>query len=1031
MPAYGPGDTPPGAAVKAAKRLKKRSPSPAPTPTQIKSAKAQEQAFASQGKAVEKDANRQRAVRKQRVTRAQEKTYASQGKAVESAANDQAAKAAFLKKHPELKESAKKYPQFFESKKNLQKAGFTPDVVGQVAGNVFKDLIEIGQTPASLYKVGETAATGHPLRAAKMVGEPYVEIAKHPVKSLKEHPLLTPLTVAGPKTLIGRGTGAIARTGALGKTLKAAASTERIVKNVPGTSLTQTEKYSPDVITKARQVGVEKVKQARARRVEAMGGQEVTPRARMSEREIQKRVDERIALNEDVRRANRAKVIYEASQALKHNEHPATSLIAQGIVKPHRVDLRRYISELEAEHANLRPADKFANKKLRQELQHVVDNPKVDLERAQQAGQRYAKIIEARQPSLIEHGMLTEEQSLRAKMIPYAVRHMEAKHENGALVTAEGHPLSTDTILEHYKLNHSGELPAFVTHRPRRRGNFNIRSESAPNIGVGTRTGRATKAGLMDVSHGALVENAARVQGLRDAAEGFNGIVKEFGVKTGDKVTQFKTRASAVDAARNLRFDEHGNPLPGTHNMVPIRLAPFHGQQLESLIEHTSGDEMVGVHSPIREAIQSALKGTEGEGPWGLIPEAAAKRIQQHMNTMGATTFEQAFQASTGVFRKTVLSTSPTWLWGNVSEAIIRSLIDRAGPGSYVYARRVLNDLQRTSPELAQEVAHRVAGGGHFSTAERMQIFRSADQFTGTSLEPVANSLARVVRAPGASNVANAWHQWTTHVFRFNSYLERQFQTAMFGRALKREGYKAVEDAARGLKNTEAQVRFGRMVDDAYGKYSKWSPSTRRLIAGYTPFISWWLAATKFVFRVLPRDHPVVTSLMASSVTATRDWREKEKITLPQLGLKAGFLAGDIPLSHGRHVNIARYTPFGAFTNPADVANTVLPQFATLANAAQGRDWKGHEYKTLKAGIEGAGSELAGAYVPFFSRFEAAKKYGAGPSLNPYRPIAPGKKTSAAWESHRGPVKIPLGGGSTGHKIPLDGSSGSHKIKLG
>jgi hypothetical protein len=875
--------------------------------------------------------------------------------------------------------------------KALKAAGFKVDNASKVFGNVYRDIAEIGQTPVSLYKVGETA-THDPGKAAKMLAQPYVDIAKHPLKSLAEHPLLTPLTIAGPKALVGRGAGAVARTGALGRTVKAAAGTERVVKSVPGTSLTKTEKYSPDVITKARQVGVEKVRAARDRRVEAMGGPEVQPRARMSEREIQKRVDERVALNEDVRRANRAKVIHEASQALKHNEHPATSLIAQGIVKPHRADIQHYISELEAEHANLKPAEKHANKQLRGELQKIVDNPKVDLEKAQAAGKRYARIISKRQPSLIEHGMLSREQSLRARLIPYAVQHMGAKHEDGALVTAQGHPLSTDTILQHYSLHHSDELPAFVTHRPRSRGSFNIRSERAPSIGTGVRTGRSVKAGLVDPSHGALVENAARVQGLKDAAEGFNGIVKEFAVKTGDKVTQFKTRAEAADAARNMRFDEHGNPVTGTHDMVPIRLSPFKQSQLEALIENTKGDEMVGTHSPVREAIQNALNGGEGEGPWALIPKAAQKRIQQHMNTMGSTTFEQAAQATSGVFRKTVLSTSPTWLWGNVAEASIRTALNRAGPGSYVYARRVLNDLHRTNPELAQEVAHRVVGGGHFSTAERMQIFRSADQFTDTALEPLANSMARVVRSPGASSVANAWHQWTTHVFRFNSALERQFQTAMFGRALKREGYKAVEDAARGLKNTEAQVRFGRMVDDAYGKYSKWSPSTRFVIATYTPFISWWLAATKFVFHVLPRDHPVVTSLMASSVTATRDWREKEKITLPQLGLKAGFLAGDIPLAGGRHVNIARYTPFGAFTDPSSVADTVLPQFSTLAAAARGEDWKGHEYKTFKQGLHGTLSGLAGSYIPFFSRFESAKKYGVKESLNPYRPVAPGKK---------------------------------------
>jgi len=401
--------------------------------------------------------------------------------------------------------------------------------------------------------------------------------------------------------------------------------------------------------------------------------------------------------------------------------------------------------------------------------------------------------------------------------------------------------------------------------------------------------------------------------------------------------------------------------------------------------------------SPIRGAIEDAIKGKGEEGPWALIPEAAAKRIQKHLGLMGRTEFEQAAAAGSSLFRKTVLSTSPTWLWGNVAEASLRSTIAGAGPIPYVSpafyrGRRVFKELVAENPELAQEIAHRVAGGGHMSTAEKMQIFRSAEQFTGSSLEGVAKKMARAARAPGARNVAGAWHAYTSHVFRFNSMLERHFQTAMFGKALKKEGYKAVEDAVNGLKGTESQVKFGRMVDDMYGKYAKWSPSTRYVINTYTPFISWWLAAVKFVGYTLPKDHPVTTGVLATANLATEEWRKEQKITLPQLGIKQGFLAGSLPGKGGTHTNIARYSPFGAFTNPTDVVHTVLPQLSTFMAAGVGEDWKGHELKSVKEGVNTFANELAGAYIPGWQRKEAIKKYGPVQSVNPYRPIKPGKK---------------------------------------
>ena len=235
---------------------------------------------------------------------------------------------------------------------------------------------------------------------------------------------------------------------------------------------------------------------------------------------------------------------HEAHKALKGSEHSATSLIAQGIVKADKKDLQAYINELEAHHPSLKPAEKHANKKLRKELQKVVDNPKADLTKAKAAGERYAKVISKRERGLVGHGMLTEEQSLRAKLIPYATRHMEARHEPehwvdskgekvpksevdtwrrldpeaarteytkvpAQMVTKEGKPLSTEAILKHYKENHSGELPAFVTHRERNRGSFNIRSEQAPSMGTGVRTGKATKAGLFDTSHANRNDNQA------------------------------------------------------------------------------------------------------------------------------------------------------------------------------------------------------------------------------------------------------------------------------------------------------------------------------------------------------------------------------------------------------------------------------------------------------------------------------------------------------------------------------------------
>jgi hypothetical protein len=65
----------------------------------------------------------------------------------------------------------------------------------------------------------------------------------------------------------------------------------------------------------------------------------------------------------------------------------------------------------------------------------------------------------------------------------------------------------------------------------------------------------------------------------------------------------------------------------------------------------------------------------------------------------------------------------------------------------------------------------------------------------------------------------------------FNGNMERATQKAMLGAALKRGPLmeksviglsdKAIQDAAKGLHSTEAQVQLGRAVQRMYGKYSE------------------------------------------------------------------------------------------------------------------------------------------------------------------------------------------------------------------
>ena len=385
------------------------------------------------------------------------------------------------------KEYAKKNPALFEpDKKKLIKAGFSPDVGVKLTNNAFKDLLAIGQTPVSTYHLAEptVSATAHgdfkkagkeAVKAGKQIADPYVQLAKHPRKSFMEHPVFTGLMVAGAEGAVGRAAGAAGRSGALGSAAKAAASTERVTKIVPGTSLKETRSIP---LTLSARALLSAARSTRARRLTARRrcrALSVCPSDRMHESQIKKRVDERLSANEDIRRQNRDQIVHEVHKALKGHEHSGTSLLAQGVVKADHGDLHRYIKQLEAEHASLSPAAKFANANLRKELQKVADNPKVDLAKAKRAGEKYANIVSKRTEGLIEHNVLTKEQSDRAVLMSHAAANMGAKHDGEAMVTAAGKPLTTKAMLSDYNKFHglpedNKVLPAYVSHKPRSRG---------------------------------------------------------------------------------------------------------------------------------------------------------------------------------------------------------------------------------------------------------------------------------------------------------------------------------------------------------------------------------------------------------------------------------------------------------------------------------------------------------------------------------------------------------------------------------
>jgi uncharacterized membrane protein YgcG len=859
----------------------------------------------------------------------------------------------------------------------------------KVAFNALKDVVNLPAEaiPSTYYMLA------HPQEAIKQFPktDPLGRLIFHgDPRGLAQHPVIAALEASGGIRGLSRGVGRAGRVAGV-----KAFSTAREPAIVPRTQISAKRFYSPDPLVKAAQVLRERSRiakatdlHAKANRLEQQGKtrQAKVERAKAIKidpgiakgAEIRQRLNERVAANEDVRRFNRARVATEAAKVRKlaGDRAHALSLVAQGITKANPKDLTLYRDQLafQHHHGDLTPAEKTANEQLRSHIDTALKG-KGDFAKLGLASQHYASLMRPIEHQLAKAEMLPASQAEKSRLIPYAVRHMGATHDpNVGIVDRMGLPLTTERIRAH--MVGQGVKPSevsYLSQEPSMRGAKNFyRNWAQPQNATGgaVRTGLATAHGTFDIHPDVVVEQAARSQGLLDAHNGFQGFVNEFGIrKKGGEVLSGSYR-DVKKEAQNIA-ERSGRQLQ------PIRLNPWlgHQEQLQHLLDQTAGEPLHGAHAEAMHqslliAMHDSLEGKAGPGPWGLVDRAAADQLQQHLRLLGPGSGGKLVQKLNSLFRQTVLSTSVKWLTGNTVEASVRTALVRGGPRSYFTGRKLLKGM-------GPEQQARTVAGGHYSMAERQAIRRTAEHFQGTKIEPLAKGLGAFFRAPGGRNLAHLWQRWTQLVFHdVNGRLEKQFQVAMLGRyarenlmpdhAIKTTG-KAIEQAAQGLKNTNEQVAAGRWIDRAYGQYGKFSPAARRNIALYTPFVAWSLNAARFIFSVLPKDHPVVTALLASSNAVSEEWRKQHGLDWFIKKRVPGFLQGSIPLGGGKSQRgPARYTPFGAFSDPLDTAaSAVIPQWRDSLNALQGRDWKGDKIRVKGGGDLGVPERGVNAIIAF------------------------------------------------------------------
>jgi hypothetical protein len=303
--------------------------------------------------------------------------------------------------------------------------------------NALSDLAHLPlMAPQTAYQIAAAAkeAAGGDTKRAKALAKSFTEgVIGHAARGdwngladyFVQHPVFAILEISGGKGVVGRGTGAVMRSGAIGKGAQRAASTARRDLNLSGEGarVADRQHYSPDVITKAVQVALERKRNGKSR------AQDHRLRRRADFESDMAAASSRAVRADEARKAVAAKPKGPLAEVV--------GLVVQGVVRPKTIeaDLRKELGRLDHAHATAEfstGAQKRQNRATADAIRKVLDSPAAmrRIGEVAQSGRTNVRAINAHETRATDLGAITPERADRAKLFPAAQAHLGAEYSD-------------------------------------------------------------------------------------------------------------------------------------------------------------------------------------------------------------------------------------------------------------------------------------------------------------------------------------------------------------------------------------------------------------------------------------------------------------------------------------------------------------------------------------------------------------------------------------------------------------------------
>lgn len=839
---------------------------------------------------------------------------------------------------------------------------------GKPVRNALNDVAELTvTTPSSVAHLAETAVT-HPKKLPGELAAPYVELAKHPVKTLQDKPVSTALMVQPVVRTPGHVAGRVARH-------RGKQTLERPPAELQGTALKEARHGSRDATVRAVQSSQDKGK----------------PAPTMTAKDVQRRVDEHF----DASKQESHRIIGEHVKAVKK------------ATKGQPKDVRAAAIEQAREHAQQTAKD-VAEERFAREFGANVRLSAGTVERETLHGARRQAV------GRLDAAKIAEKAATAAHVAAsQAFRTARARvRSSGKLTTLEFTRRDAQKDLVSAQKAHATARAGLGVAKGRAEVlSRSVSGRSTPGPGGAWAAGGH---GVRLAQKG-VDEAATALRAARDRVRTLDSDIaaEQQRLRKVDPLPQHQALTTAIHAkgqARTALATARTDAQAAAHAHINAKRA-----MTNSTLVRPTGEGRLFAHKQdaatvVKRLNQAAAAADDpmtfvlrqvGEDRYAAVPKVATERLAKH-HTVGSSpaTMAKVMRVSRGAFTNAVLPLSAKWLAGQGVEAGVRSVVAGAGPMDWLRMGKVVKELNKKKPGAGDELASRISGGQFGLTGPARDFAGGkslAEEFAETPLAKPANVASAAGRTLPARAIKAGWKQYTRAVLDgINHVIESNARRAMAGQAIKNLGFqdlhinglseKAIEDAVNGLRGTHNQVALARAVDRMYGRYQKFSPEMRSLLLHWTPFLPWYLNSITFLFKVLPADHPVKASLLASANSAEEEWRKEHGLSLKAPHVPT-FMLGSMPTADGKYRGLAHYTPFGIGADPvAASADLMLPQFLGPLKNAGGVDWKwqrlthgGKHGKELNAGEKAVRALVTGleSQVPGVS--QAGKISGLTP----------------------------------------------------